>query len=395
MAVQPGRKPHVLTLIDLVGPGGAEVVAEELMLGIDPDRFRRSVCITRNSPPEIELQTEQSERRIADAGVQVFRLNRSTRLDLWSMVRLWKLLRSTDVDVVHAHKFGSNAWAAIVGRLARVPVIVAHEHGWAFDGSFVRMVVNRYVLGGLCDAVIAVSEVDRSRMVHEVKMPSRRVRLIPNGIRDASGGDGRRIRREFGIADHAPVLVQTAVLRPEKAIEVVLEAMALLIARHPDVHLMLVGPGDPSELTALASRLGVADAVTFTGSRSDVPDLLAAADIGLLTSDREGMPLAVLEYMAAGLPVVATDVGGLPEVVVAGDTGFLVPRRDSAMLAARITELLENPSLARSMGERGRERQRAEFSRETMLRRVTELYDELLDARGVTVRTRERAAAAN
>lgn len=371
-------------LIDLIGPGGAEQIAEELAAGLDADRFRRSVCLTRDPPPEIATAAEVSRRHLERAGVQVFRLERRTRLDLWSMVRLRKLLRSADVDVVHGHKFGSNAWAAIVGRLAGVPVIIAHEHGWAFDGELVRMLVNRYVLGGLCDAVIAVSERDRSRMVREVKMPSRRVRLIPNGIRDAGGGDGRRIRREFGIADGVPVLVQTAVLRPEKAIEVALNAMALLIRRHPDARLMVVGPGDPSELAELARQLKITHAVTFTGSRSDVPDLLAAADVGLLTSDREGMPLAVLEYMAAGLPVVATNVGGLPEVVLDGSTGFLVPRRDSASLSGRITELLDDPGLARSMGQRGRERQRAQFSCETMVRRVTELYDEMLSAKGVT-----------
>ena len=123
-------------------------------------------------------------------------------------------------------------------------------------------------------------------------------------------------------------------------------------------------------------------------------DLLAAATVGVLSSDFEGMPLAVLEYMAAGLPVVATGVGGLPEIVREGETGFLVAPRDPAALAERIGRLLADPALAREMGERGRRRQQEHFSREAMVAAVTGLYERLLTAKGVSVPAAEPTAAA-
>ena len=131
-----------------------------------------------------------------------------------------------------------------------------------------------------------------------------------------------------------------------------------------------------------------------TVSRTDVADLRAAATVGVLSSDFEGMPLAVLEYMAAGLPVVATDVGGLPEIVRHGETGFLVAPRDPAALAERIGHLLADPALARQMGERGRRRQQEQFSREAMVAAVSGLYARLLASKGVSVPSGPTAAAA-
>jgi glycosyltransferase involved in cell wall biosynthesis len=215
-------------------------------------------------------------------------------------------------------------------------------------------------------------------------MPSERVVLIPNGIPDDDGrGDPNAIRRELGWDAGVPLLVQTAVLRPQKAIEVMLAAMAVLRVRHPAARLLVVGPGDPEPLHAEALRLGVADVVTFLGPRDDIVDILAAADVGVLSSDFEGMPLAVLEYMAAGLPVVATDVGGLPQLIDDGETGFLVPRRDPQALAQRLGMLLEDSSLAARMGERAMAEQHRRFSSDSMGRRVFALYDRLLRFKGV------------
>jgi glycosyltransferase involved in cell wall biosynthesis len=380
----PQRRPHVLTLIDVIGHGGAERVAEQLVLQTDPARYRRTVCVTRSLDHLTGGAPEISRRRLEQAGVDVVFLNRSTRLDLRSLWKLSRLLRSRHVDLIHAHKFGSNVWAAVLGRLLNVPVVIAHEHTWSFEGQLLRRLIDRHVVARLCDAVIAVSEADRRRMISTVKMPSRRVVLIPNGIPDDDGrGDPNAIRRELGWGADVPVLVQTAVLRPQKAIEVMLAAMAVLRVRHPAARLLIVGPGDPEPLRAEAVRLGVASVVSFLGPRDDIADILAAADVGVLSSDFEGMPLAVLEYMAAGLPVVATDVGGLPQLIDDGETGFLVPRRDPEALAQRLGMLLDDSSLAARMGERAMAEQHRRFSSDSMGRCVFALYDRLLRFKGV------------
>ena len=372
----------MLTLTDVVGLGGAERVAEELCALTDPARFRRSLCVTR--PTAGVPGSQASLTRLHEAGVEVIFAERSHRFDPRPLERLIRVLRDR-VDVVHAHKFGSNAWAALLGHRLGVPVVVAHEHTWSFEGQMGRRLVDRHVVARFSDAVIAVSEADRRRMVAEVGMPAHRVVLIPNGIAEAGVGDGAAVARELGLTPGGPVLVQTATLRAQKAVEVMIAATAIVRRTQPDVRLIVAGAGDVAPLAEIAAAEGVADAVSLLGPRDDVADLLAVASVGVLSSDFEGMPLAVLEYMAAGLPVVATDVGGLPEIVRDGETGFLVGPRDPAALAERVGRLLADPALAREMGERGRRRQRELFSREAMVGAVSGLYERLLRAKGINV----------
>ncbi len=371
-------RPHVLTLIDSLAEGGAERVAVELATGADPRRFRRSLCITRGSLTKLGPGAGASLERLRDAEVEVFALERHSRTDVRAWARLLSYLRE-HVDVVHAHKFGSNFWGAVLGRAARVPVVLAHEHTWSFEGRPVRRQLDRRVIARLADLMIAVSDADQQRMIEVVGIPAERIVVMPNGIPSWPAGDGIRFRQECGIAPGAPVLAMTAVLRPQKAVDVMVEALAIVRRSVPAVRLLVIGQGDPSPLMELADRLGVGEAVGFLGHRPDVPEVLAAADLGVLSSDFEGSPLAVLEYMAAGLPVVATDVGGVPSIVQHGRTGLLVPRRDPPALAAAIETVLSDRELARSMGERGRSRQLTEYSSEAMCERVYELYERLLE----------------
>lgn len=372
------RPIRLLTLTDALGHGGAERIAVELTMAIDPTRFHRTVCVTR--PPALSDLAARADRlRLAEAGVDVLELNRRSRADVRALAPLIRRLRG--VDVIHAHKFGSNVWGALLGRATRVPVVVAHEHTWSFQGQWLRRQIDRRIVGGLSDVVLAVSEADRERMIEIVGVPRERIVVVPNGIGDPPAVDRPAVRASLGVAPDVPLLAQTAVLRPQKAVGVMVEAMAILRRSHPAARLVVIGPGDAAALHTLARDHGVSDAVRFLGARDDVRALLAAADIGVLSSDFEGSPLAVLEYMAAGLPVVATDVGGVPRLVQDGQTGLLVPRREPAALAAAVGRLLDEPGLARRMGEHGRARQRQEFSTAVMARRVTDLYDRLLATR--------------
>jgi glycosyltransferase involved in cell wall biosynthesis len=372
-----------MMMIEAVGAGGAERVAEELALNTDPARFTRSVLVTR--PLERVTGSAEACARLRDSGVDLHFLNRGNTLDLRALRRLVGLLRSTHVDVLHAHMFGSNVWAALLGHPLGVPVVVAHEHTWSFEGQPLRKLLDRNVVARFSDKVIAVSAADQRRMIETVGMRPDRVTLIPNGISWSGGGDPLAVRRELGIPPEAPVLVQIAVLRPQKAIDVMLNAMAILRETHPDARLLVAGPGDPAELRAMAAQLELGERALLLGGREDVPDVLAAANVGVLSSDFEGMPLAVLEYMAAGLPVVSTCVGGLPEMVEPGETALLVPPRDPQALAAAVGRLIDDPALAQRMGEAGRSRQQARFSSQAMTTRVDELYEDLLRTKGIVV----------
>jgi glycosyltransferase involved in cell wall biosynthesis len=170
-----------------------------------------------------------------------------------------------------------------------------------------------------------------------------------------------------------------AVLRPQKALHVLIEAAAELVGEHPALRVLVAGEGSERErLEAEIRERGLEGNVTLLGLRRDVPDLLAALDVAVVSSDFEGTPLAVLEYMDAGLPVVATRVGGLPDVIEHGRHGLLVEPGDASALAGALATLLRNPERARELGALGRERRRAEFSIDQTVRTLERMYLDLL-----------------
>lgn len=265
-------------------------------------------------------------------------------------------------------------------------MIVAHEQTWSFRGGRVRKLLDRHLVGRLADRIVAVSELDRQRMIVIEKVPARKLLLIRNAIVPGRPS-GHDVRAELGIPERVPVLVALAMLRPQKALHVALQALALVRERVPDAVLLIAGgplEGNPEadRLRAVAQQLGIGSAVRMLGRRDDVPDVLAAADVGVLSSSYEGTPLAVLEYMEAGLPVVSTAVGGVGEFVEDGVHGILVSPDDPEALAGALSRLVLEPATRERMGEAARERRRSEFDYDATLRRFRDLYAELLGGSG-------------
>ncbi len=386
-------KLRVLTLVDSIGThGGAESLARQIAMGLDPDRFESVYCVSRWDPgdgrwdPREEYQVGLEE--LEAAGVGFIGLERGSKADLGPWRRLAGRMRREGFDVLHSHKTGSNIWGALLKPLASVPVFVAHEHTWSFEGQPLRRFLDRELIARSADAFVAVSEEDRRRM-HEIeRIPLRKLRFIPNGIPTPepprSGAD---VRAELGIGAGRPVIGTVATLRPQKALDVLIRATVPLARAHPDLRVLIAGgqaggragAADPEReaLEGLAAELGVAEQVVMLGPRADIPDVLAALDVAVLSSDFEGSPLSVMEYMEAGKPVVATSVGGVPDLVEEGVTGLLVEPQDAEGLAAAVAELIERPERALEMGAAGRARRRAEFSLEGTTRRIESLYEEL------------------
>jgi len=366
------RKLRVVTLIDtLSSAGGAERVAASLAIGLDPERFERTVCATRAAK-------EFTARRVRAAGVRVVSLDRRSAVRLWDWRPLVSLLRREQIDVLHSHLFGSNVWGGVLGRAAGVPVIVAHDHTWSFEGEPIRRFVDREVIARLADVVLAVSREDRRRMIEIEGLDPRVVRFLPNGIAAAPPAPVHDVRAELGIPPKAPVVVAVTVLRPQKALGVLIDAAALLGPKVPGLRVLIAGRGTERQaLERYVNERGLEHVVSFIGLRRDVPDLLAAADVAVSSSDYEGSPISIIEYLAAGKAVVATRVGGVPDIVEDGVHGLLVERRDPVALANALERLLRDPALRAEMGARGRERQQREFTIEAMVGRVEELYEEL------------------
>ncbi len=380
----------MLTLVDGIGTyGGGESLAREITMGLDPARFEPEFCVSRWEPRE-EYQVGLDELR--EANVPFIGLERGSRLDLRPWRRLIAHMRERRVDVLHSHKFGSNVWGALISRRARAPVFVAHEHTWSFEGNPLRRTLDRELIARRADAFVAVSEDDRRKM-HEIEgIPLEKLRFIPNGIPAPDPADSAAdLRAELGIDPGQPVIGTVATLRPQKALDVLIRATVPLAKRFPGLRLLIAGgraggedggpDPDREALEALARSLGVGEEVVMLGHRSDVPNVLAALDVAVLSSDYEGSPLSVMEYMEAAKPVVATRVGGLPDLVDDGVTGRLVDPQDPEGFAAAVADLLADPARAVEMGLAGRERRRAEFSIEGTTRRVEQLYEELVSRR--------------
>lgn len=358
---------RVLMLVDRLADdiGGGERAALALSLHLPRDRFDVTVCTTRwgvGAPIE-ELRA---------AGIRHVDLRRRGRFDVVGLGRLCRMLRREHFDVLHAHMFGSNVWGALLGRLCRVPVVVAHEQTWSYQGQPLRKALD-FAIGRLVHGFIAVSTADARRMVSLERVPANKVVVIPNAWmpRRTTAPRGE-LRAELGVEAGAPVAATVAVFRRQKRLDVLLDAWARVDV--PEARLVLVGGrGEEEAVRARAARPDVADRVHFAGLRQDVDAVWRAADLAVMSSDFEGTPLAALEAMAHGVPVVATEVGGLPDIVEQGVSGLLVPRRDAAALAAAISALLRDPERRRRMGEAAR-RRADEFSAERHATRCAELY---------------------
>jgi glycosyltransferase involved in cell wall biosynthesis len=379
------RRLRVLTLVDRLGTsGGGERLAMQVAMRLDRERFESWYCASRwaeDGPPD------DAERRVVDelraAGVNALGLGRRSPAAVWSWRPLLRVLRGERIDVLHSHKFGSNVWAALLAPLARVPVLVAHEHTWSYEGQPLRRFLDRELIARRSAAFVAVSNEDRRRMIEIERIPPDAVTFVPNGIDALPPGDGARVRRELGIPPEAPLVGAVAVLRPQKGLDVLVRAAAEAAREVPALRLAIAGEGpERARLEALASELGAADRVMLLGHRSDVPDLLAALDVAASSSWFEGSPLAMMEYMDAGLPVVATRVGGVPDLIDDGVQGRLVEPGDAGALARAIVELVSDRERAAEMGARARERRRAEFDLNGTVRRLEGLYERLVAERG-------------
>jgi glycosyltransferase involved in cell wall biosynthesis len=359
------------------GGGGAERVARDQLVELDPKRFERVLFVSR--PPTPGDPT--GEAVVADLrrrGVAVHFLKRRFKYDPLAWWPMFQALRRERTDVLHAHSFGQNAWASVIGRLTRVPAVIAHEHNWAFTGRALRPVIDRELIARCASAMIVVSREARRRMIEVERIAPDRLVFLPNGIRELPPGDRGAVRAELGIGRDDPLIGTVCILRSEKALDVLVRAAALLVRDLPRLRVLIVGEGEErAGVEALVKELGLEEHVILTGARTDVPSVLAALDVAVLSSDYEGIPLSMLEFMDAGKPIVATNVGGIPEVIEDGVHGLLVPRRNEAALAAAVGRLLRDPDSARELGARARERCRSEFSLDRTVDRLEELYEQL------------------
>jgi len=319
---------------------------------------------------------------LEDTDVPVLSLNRTSRTSLWRWAPFVAALRRRRIDLLHAHMFGSNVWGTLVGRLAGVPIVIAHEHGSPVEANGIRRILDRELIARGADVLVAVSETDRRRIVELEGVPSGKVRFIPNGIPPLTAARSD-LRAELGISDSAPVIGALTVLRPEKGLDLLVDAAARLTAEFPELRVLVAGAGQEEQtLRRLIAERGLDRTVLLLGFRPVVADVLAAIDVAIHASDREGSPLAVLESMAAGKAIVATRVGGVPALVRDEEQALLVPPRDPAALASAVARLLRDEGLRERLGNDARRRQQQRFDIRATVTALEDLYEQLFATSG-------------
>jgi sugar transferase (PEP-CTERM/EpsH1 system associated) len=350
--------PQVVLTLD---PGGQEYLVIQLAERLQR-RGIRSPIIAISGGALIEDATRR--------GLETFDLAKKPGFDVSVLFRLARIMRRVRADVVHTHNFAPLIYGTLSGRVSGTPMINT-RHGRA------ALATHRFIWS-LTDRVVAVSEDARRELLKYNRIAPRKVSVVLNGVDVAAFAapevNPSQVRCDLGIAPDARVFGIVARLAPEKDHVTLLEAFRIVAAQGPS-HLVIVGGGPlESALRRRAHELGVSQAVHFLGFRSDIPQLLRALDVFVLSSTMEGVSLTLLEAMAAGLPIVATHVGGNPEVVLDNETGLLVPPENATALAQAMITLLTDLERAKRFGAAGRERAIRVFDIDRMVNAYVDLY---------------------
>lgn len=375
----------MISALELVASsrGGGAVHVRELTRLLDSRRFAVTVAM-----PEDGGNITAAD--FTAYNVPFHRLDMAAGPSFTALLKLRRLLEEKGFDILHCH----GARAAFYGRLATASLgsrrhrIVYTIHGfaaphYAFPRRTILLGIER-VLSPVTDAVICVSEAEWKAFLAAGLGSPERVYLVRHGIDSARFRDAVVDRAEqrtaLGVPVDAPLVTTICRLYRPRDFDTLLRAFAMVRAQSPDVHLLIVGDGPyRPRIDALISRLGLAPNVTLTGFRRDIPQILAVSDIFVLsTAFWEGLPLTILEAMASGLPVVASDVGGIREEVNHQETGFIVPPKNPVALFEALLDLLANEQKARAIGQMGRERAEEYFTLERMARETIAIYEDLI-----------------
>jgi glycosyltransferase involved in cell wall biosynthesis len=300
---------------------------------------------------------------------------------------LRRLIREERFDLVHAHIYASASASAIAVLGTGVPLVVTEHTEALWQGRRERWASRRVYRRA--EHIIAVSSAIRQRLIERDAVPPERITVIHNAVIPAPDTSPSALP---GDLREGPLVGVVARLQPEKGVADFLRAAARVCTAVPDARFLVAGDGPlREELLALAGRLGVGERVRFLGYRADARAIVGLLDVLVVPSLTEGTPLIVLEAMAAGIPVVASAVGGIPDQIRHNKEGLLVPAGDPAALADALLELLQDPDRARSLGEAALRRADSEFNHATMVRRIEAVYHAALGRPPLPDATREES----
>ncbi len=355
-------------MIETDGPGGAEVMLIQLA-----EELRRRGHVVTPVGPSVGQGWLSGRLRSLGFDRRTFTLRRA--LDPLCAIELARMLRELKIDAVHSHEFTMAVYGGAAAHWLGIPHVVTMHGNETVMDVWRRRLALRWSWKR-SQAFVAVSEHTRTEMQARLGLPQGSIQVIPNGV-PLRPGERDVTRRKLGVEDDEMMILTIGNLRRRKGHAVLIEALARLQQSGFGAPWQLVIAGDGrhrENLTRLALDLGVADRVQMLGHRDDVPDLQAAADVFAMPSFWEGMPLAILEAMIVGNAIVASNIGGIPEMLRNGESGLLVPAGDAPALADALRRLIEDASLRERLGASARRHAEAEFHVEVMADRYEHLY---------------------
>jgi glycosyltransferase involved in cell wall biosynthesis len=376
-------KIHVLLANDHLGIGNSIHGVGRLFSlwapRFDSGRFNITICILR---PRDKLG-ERLEEEFRRMGVEIQFFERG-KFDPFTLLDFLRVIREKKIDVMHLQAYGASTFGRLAGAIAGIPVIV-HAHDDASYYPWYQRLAD-LILCKFTDKAIAVSESVKESCVRKRKISMDRMLVFHNGIplekfQVLGLEEIDQQRRCFNIDPNAKVIGTVGKLREEKGTKYLLEAARKVLQVLPNTIYLIVGDGPlRADLEKLVSHLKIEDRVVFAGFRHNMPAILSLFDIVVMPSLTEGSPLALLEAMAMGKPIIGTNVGGIGEILQDGKTGLLIPPKSSEVLADKIIYLLKNQKTAGEMGLRAKEESR-KYDVNVYVRRLEELYSELVPKR--------------
>jgi glycosyltransferase involved in cell wall biosynthesis len=361
---------RIAHLIESDGPGGAEQMVASLASELQRAGAHNLVILPADGEGWLAQQLVGS-----GVAIEYFRLNRpvSFACARW----LTGVFRRHRIVLAHCHEFSMAVYGAWAAWQAGVPHVMTMHGGRYYADRLRRRLALRMgvTLGG---RMVAVSNDLASRLGRDLWLPASRIITIANGVRYVPATRST-LREELNLAPEDRLALAVGNLYPVKGHRFAVEALALLRERHPRLHLAIAGRGETAEaLQILARELGVASQLHLLGLRADIPNVLAGADFFVLPSLSEGLPLALLEAMFSGRPIVASDVGEVRNVLADGEAGIVVPMGDASALAAALDNLLATPARAHELATRATHRATTEYDISRMVARYAAVYQGLL-----------------
>lgn len=362
---------HILSCLDV---GGAEVLVLNLLKKLDRTRYSPVVC-------SLEIGGKL-EKEFKDAGIPVYAANKREGIDFSLPMKLAKIIIGSKADIVHTHNMAPWLYGGVASKILSSKILIHTEHANLYNHQR-RLILAEYWLAKITDKIIADAKKVADFLSDKENINRNKIQIVFNGVDidkyDCRYSNAVSKRHELSIADDEVIIGIVARLSMVKDHKNLLDAFSIILNAISNAKLLVIGDGELREdLVAYTRMKGIQERVLFLGNRRDIPELLRLMNVFVLCSISEGLPITLLEAMAAGLPVVATDVGGNREVVIDRKSGFLVPPKDPQRLAEAIATILKDKKMARRFGENGIIRCKELFSLDGMVKKYSELYESVL-----------------